>query len=335
MFLILDQVCDDVALATALRLVEKFFTIICIAVPIILIVSVAITLGRMVIDPSLEHGISSILKKVVAALLIFFLPTIVDFSIGLLKYANIKNDTFSGVIACFDAARDSGDYVLSHPYVYDNNNKYSFSNIMTKFKKISNSYVNLPTTSGDSSSSTASNDKADGTGGMGIPRYYQGDYADVKLILDKTIATSGCGFTSGAMIASYLTGDTITPRTLIDLARQHYVLGVGMDWSFPNALASQYNLGSVTATESIDAVVNALAHKRPVMCSQSAGIFTSKGHVIVLSGLDSEGNILVNDPNKNNAVTKNFNNTSFTKSEIDASAAQYWIFEAKNEVVSR
>ena len=64
-----------------------------------------------------------------------------------------------------------------------------------------------------------------------------------------------------------------------------------------------------------------MAHKR----SQSAGIFTGGGHYIVLTGITNQG-ITVNDPNKNNAVNKGYNNRYFTINEINASAQNYWIF---------
>ena len=46
-------------------------------------------------------------------------------------------------------------------------------------------------------------------------------------------------------------------------------------------------------------------------------------------GVDSNGKILVNDPNKNNAVNKNYNNRAFEKSEISASGTQYFIWPKK------
>lgn len=331
MFLILDEVCDDVALATTLTTIENVFQIICIAVPIILIISVIITLGKMVIDPSLKDAAKGVIKKIIAALVVFFLPTLVNFGISMLSYANIKNDTFSSVLACFSAARESSDYIFSHPYTYDTNSNYSFSNVMSRFEAVERYVRPVINTSSGSATVGGGNGNAssDGAGGMGIPRYYQGDYAHVVLKGDRTIATSGCGFTSGAMVASYLTGEVITPETLADLARQYYVYGSGMSWAFPEALASTYNLGSVTTTTSIDEVVSALGEGRPVMSSQAAGLFTSGGHLIVLSGLDENGNIWVNDPNKNNAVNKGYNDRAFTPSEINASNRQYWIFEAK------
>ena len=70
----------------------------------------------------------------------------------------------------------------------------------------------------------------------------------------------------------------------------------------------------------------ALKQGKYVISSQAPGLFTSGGHFIVLSGIDSSGNITVKDPNKNNAVTKGYNNRTFTSSEINQAAKGYWIF---------
>ena len=168
-------------------------------------------------------------------------------------------------------------------------------------------------------------------GGMGIPRYYQGDYDNVILQGDKTVASSGCGFTSASMVASYLTGKDITPDKFVDdWSRPYYIYNGGMSWGLPAATAQHYNLGTVEATTDPNRVIEALKNNQPVMCSQGKGLFTNEGHIILLSGLDSDGKVIVNDPNADNAINKGYNNRSFDiNSEINPTARQYWIFEAK------
>lgn len=82
----------------------------------------------------------------------------------------------------------------------------------------------------------------------------------------------------------------------------------------------------ITQTNSINKVVSALKEGNLVISSQHKGIFTGKGHFILLAGIDENGGIHVHDPNKTNAVKKGYNNRAFTKEEIDASASNYWIF---------
>lgn len=72
----------------------------------------------------------------------------------------------------------------------------------------------------------------------------------------------------------------------------------------------------------------ALSSGKLVISSQSPGLFTNGGHYIVLTGLDSNGKVYVNDPNKNNAVNKGYNNRTFDfASEINVTAKMYFVFE--------
>ena len=70
--------CSDVALVKILSLTQTAFTIICIAVPIILIFSVIFTLIKVLTDPDQKHFIRKLISQVVAAILIFFLPSILN-----------------------------------------------------------------------------------------------------------------------------------------------------------------------------------------------------------------------------------------------------------------
>ena len=322
----INNTCGDYALASTLALIKQFFTIICIEVPIILIIMIIITLGKMVINPDTKNGLKSIITKIIAALVIFFLPTTVNLVMDLLEHTQDNEGAFYNVATCWDAADSSFKYIKDHPYVLSDNFN-TFSDLMNNYQEIEH-YVNHNTSSGNGNYASA-----DGTAGMGIPRYYQGDYANVVLGGDRTVATSGCGFTSAAMVVSYLTGENITPAELVDdWSRAYYIYNGGMSWGFPSAAARHYNLGSVTAVgrNSTDAVINALRNNQPVMCSQGPGLFTRGGHIIVLSGITSDGKIIVNDPNSNNAINKDYNNRPFDISEINAAAKQYWIFEAKS-----
>ncbi len=168
--------------------------------------------------------------------------------------------------------------------------------------------------------------------GMPIPNYYQVDYSDVSLMpgTDRTVASSGCGFTSCSMIVSYLTGKRITPREFVgNWSRKYYVYNSGMSWSLPQAAATHYNLGKVEQTTSTSRMVQALKNNQPVMSSQGPGLFTQNGHLIVLRGITANGKILVNDPNKSNAVGKGYNNKRFSVEQINASNKVYFIFPKK------
>lgn len=144
-----------------------------------------------------------------------------------------------------------------------------------------------------------------------------------------TIATSGCGPSCFAMIASTLTGRTITPIDAVSwCGNAYYVSGVGTSWAYFEAAAKHFNLGCIVrATESISEVEEALKQGKMAISSQREGIFTRGGHFIVLASIDNTGRFQVLDPSRSNAVDRGYNDRRFTQSEITASALQYWIFE--------
>ena len=70
--------CSDYALANILSLTQTAFDIICIAVPIILIISLVLTLIKVITDPDQKHFIRKLISQIAAAILVFLLPTIVN-----------------------------------------------------------------------------------------------------------------------------------------------------------------------------------------------------------------------------------------------------------------
>ncbi|OUQ61699.1 peptidase M23, partial [Eubacterium sp. An11] len=165
-------------------------------------------------------------------------------------------------------------------------------------------------------------------GGMQIPLYIQTEYGNIPYGTG-SIADCGCGPTAFAMVASYLTGSTITPVDAVAwCGNSYYKPGAGTYWSYFQAAASHFGCGSVTQTMDANAVLQALSEGRPVISSQGPGLFTSAGHFIVLRGLTADGKVLVNDPN--DSESKNYVNRAFDMmTEIHATSSQYWIFEKK------
>lgn len=164
--------------------------------------------------------------------------------------------------------------------------------------------------------------------GMQIPHYLQTDYGNIPYG-GGSIASSGCGPTSFAMIASYLTDTTITPADAVAwCGNSYYMPGVGTYWSYFQAAANHFGCGSVTQTSDANQVMQALSEGHPVISSQRAGLFTSGGHFIVLRGVTADSKVLVNDPNDNSS--KNYINREFDMmSEVHATSNAYWIFDKK------
>lgn len=164
--------------------------------------------------------------------------------------------------------------------------------------------------------------------GMQIPHYLQTDYGNIPYG-GGSIASSGCGPTSFAMIASYLTDTTITPADAVAwCGNSYYMPGIGTYWSYFQAAANHFGCGSVTQTSDANQVLQALSEGHPVISSQRAGLFTSGGHFIVLRGVTADSKVLVNDPNDNSS--KNYINREFDMmSEVHATSNAYWIFDKK------
>ena len=164
--------------------------------------------------------------------------------------------------------------------------------------------------------------------GMQIPHYLQTDYGNIPYG-GGSIASSGCGPTSFAMIASYLTDTTITPADAVAwCGNSYYMPGVGTYWSYFQAAANHFGCGSVTQTSDANQILQALSEGHPVISSQRAGLFTSGGHFIVLRGVTADSKVLVNDPNDNSS--KNYINREFDMmSEVHATSNAYWIFDKK------
>ena len=163
--------------------------------------------------------------------------------------------------------------------------------------------------------------------GMTIPHYLQTDSANVPYG-SSTIAACGCGPTSFAMVASYLTGTTITPADAVAwCGNSYYVWGAGTSWSYFEAAAKHFGCGAVRESYDANEVLKALSEGHPVISSQSAGLFTRGGHFIVLRGVENGNKVLVNDPNDSEA--KNYINRSFDMaSEVDITSDAYFIFES-------
>jgi len=167
-------------------------------------------------------------------------------------------------------------------------------------------------------------------GGLPIPVYYQWNYRDYKYG-PGTISSMGCGPTSFAMIAQYLTGKTVTPPMAISWCGSTYVGSGGTDYGYFAAAANHFGCGPVTQTSSNSACYDALKANRPVISNQGAGsLFCSQGHYIVLRGLDKDGKVLVNDPNDRDY--KNINNRHFSfYNQITGYNRMYFLFPAKKK----
>ncbi len=163
---------------------------------------------------------------------------------------------------------------------------------------------------------------------MGIPLYlqYQSPWGNIPYG-GGTIATSGCGPTCLAMVTSYLTESEVYPSDIAAWAgNTYYVPGVGSSWGIYPAAARHWNLSCQSISLSVEIISRELSAGHPVIMSMGPGTFTKSGHFIVLSGIDEDGRIYVNDPNDNDR--KKFHEKTFDLPGVIAEGRAAWSFHS-------
>jgi hypothetical protein len=146
----------------------------------------------------------------------------------------------------------------------------------------------------------------------------------------QTIASSGCGAASSAMVLATFCDPAITPEgvayNILEHGKRTYSNGV--DWSWFPVMAQLYGL-QFEQTGSTDKAIQAIRDGALVVASMGPGYFTSFGHYIMLWGLDEANKqVLVNDPNS----------TVRTKASYDVfkqQSSQYFIFRKDDGPVEK
>lgn len=133
-----------------------------------------------------------------------------------------------------------------------------------------------------------------------IPLFIQWDERwGYKQYGDDFFALNGCGPTCLSMVCLGLGGDTkYDPYTVGQIMDQNdfYEEGSGSKWSIMTEGASLIGLYGEEIPLDEYVIRNTLQNGSPIICSMGEGDFTQSGHFIVLTGIDSEGNVTVNDP---------------------------------------
>ena len=165
-----------------------------------------------------------------------------------------------------------------------------------------------------------------------VPLFNQCEYRDVAYGEHGTVASHGCGIVSVAMVASYLQDETYSVEALAEQFGE-YNTEHGSYWTLFEDSARVLGLGEVKQTQSWKEAREALTNGQVVICVQREGLFTSRGHYIVLTGMNDDGTITVNDPNggnyTKNKVLENGFKYGFDESLITDAANCYWIYEKK------
>lgn len=150
--------------------------------------------------------------------------------------------------------------------------------------------------------------------------YYTQDgpeYSRITIPGSTTIEYSGCGITSFAMAVANLTNPSVTPKTIVDKLTDYPDVARG-EW-LVNKFGSDYGL-SGNHLNNTDEVVSALQRGNYVISggtisndNPAESPYTKKGHIVLFTGIDSDGKIMVANPLKNWGSDR-----SYTTSQISA-----------------
>lgn len=166
------------------------------------------------------------------------------------------------------------------------------------------------------------------TGQDTVPLLYQTDYPDIPFS-HGTVYTSGCGVSCVAMVGSYFHEEEITPGMLGEMFNTP-----GCSNSDRMEQASEYlELPLQEVTWLWSKAYKALQNGQVVISLQLPGLFTTEGHFIVLTGINEDGLITVNDPYEPHYWTNqeriNGFETGFTPEQILGDGSCFWIYEKK------
>lgn len=113
------------------------------------------------------------------------------------------------------------------------------------------------------------------------------------------LAINGCGPTALSMIVVGLTGNKdMNPKAIADfsLNNGYLVDGIGSSWILMTEGASQLAVESKPLPLNRDIILNTLKAGQPIIATMGPGTFTQTGHFIVLTGVDKDDKIIINDP---------------------------------------
>lgn len=111
----------------------------------------------------------------------------------------------------------------------------------------------------------------------------------------QTIGSSGCGVASATMIIDSIVGNVnITELADCFVANGYRSANSGTYWSAYRAIADEFDI-EYMETSNWDTMINLLQNNHYIIASCGNGLFTSKGHYIVLYGIDGD-TIKIYDP---------------------------------------
>lgn len=152
---VLGNCCNDYGLVMIIDVARKFFDVLQIIVPIILITMTIIHMVKLAANPEMKNGLAKLAKNAIALVIIFFLPVIVDTVMALLP----TNESYQ-VVACWQQAQETAAVSRSMDTKYAKNKDDD-----RRSPILINPDAYQPSTSGSSSTGgTVSNGQSSATG---------------------------------------------------------------------------------------------------------------------------------------------------------------------------
>ena len=111
---------------------------------------------------------------------------------------------------------------------------------------------------------------------------------------------NGCGPTCLAVVICGLTNDTVcNPYEVAQFSMEndYYIMGQGTSWNLMTKGVYAFGLTVEEGEISEQYIRDNVSENSPMICSMYPGDFTYTGHFIVLTGIDEDGKVIVNDPN--------------------------------------
>lgn len=112
----ISNTCSDAVLARGITIIHTGMTWICIIVPIILILSLAVSFLSMTVNPDQKNGMKKIYKKVIAAVIIFLIPSFLDIVMNLLYYVPFNQSEIFNLSTCYKVATESNKKIGTGDY---------------------------------------------------------------------------------------------------------------------------------------------------------------------------------------------------------------------------
>ena len=143
----------------------------------------------------------------------------------------------------------------------------------------------------------------------------------------QTIATSGCGPTSMAMVLNYYVDNSITPlqTAMYAMANNYRTRYEGTSWLYFDDMAQEYDLEFLQTASSVEALEWMNTQEDPlVICSMGPGLWTNAGHFILLWDVEN-GIAYINDP-----ASTNQQRTENSYKYMASQCKQYFCFDRQN-----